>query len=238
MPSSAWRSQRRATSARDAVDPSQACAQATEGDAAASRARSRDGPTEVCDASATAKASSGRSGAAALTAPRRRDRRAATGLRTRGRTTLLARRRGRPPSGRPGTPCAARVRSGRRSGASPRGVQPPRGPALISPAPGARAARAPATRRATAADGSPGRPESNSSGSGRLSGTTRSKRSSSGAEMRRRYRARVTALQLQAPGYTPSPHGQGFMAATRRKAAGNVTVPPARLTRITPSSSG
>ena len=45
-------------------------------------------------------------------------------------------------------------------------------------------------------------------------------------------------LQLQAPRYTPSPHGQGFMAATRRKAAGKVTVPPARLTRITPSSSG
>ena len=56
--------------------------------------------------------------------------------------------------------------------------------------------------------------------------------------MRRRYRARVAALQLQAPSYTPSPQGQGFMAATSRKAAGKVTVPPARLTRMTPSSSG
>ncbi len=56
--------------------------------------------------------------------------------------------------------------------------------------------------------------------------------------MRRRYRVRATSLQRQAPRYTPSPHGHGFIAATSRKAAGKVTVPPARLTRITPSSSG
>jgi hypothetical protein len=42
----------------------------------------------------------------------------------------------------------------------------------------------------------------------------------------------------QAPSKTPSPQGHGFIAAARRNWAGKVTVPPARLTRITPSSSG
>ena len=45
-------------------------------------------------------------------------------------------------------------------------------------------------------------------------------------------------MHRQPPGRPPWPHGQGFMAATSRKRAGKVTVPTARATRTTPSSSG
>ena len=73
------------------------------------------------------------------------------------------------------------------SGASRGRAEPP-----LEPPPGRGPAREPAraraaaTRSATTAEGSPAFPERSSPGSGRLRGTTRSKRSSSGAEIRRR----------------------------------------------------
>jgi hypothetical protein len=96
----------------------------------------------------------------------------------------------------------------------------------------------PATRTATAGVGSPGAGERSSSGVVRRKGTTRSKRSRSGPESRRTYRARAAGEQRHVPGAPPSPQGHGFIAPTRRNRAVKSAVPFARLTRTTPSSSG
>ena len=73
---------------------------------------------------------------------------------------------------------------------------------------------------------------------GRMTGTRRSNRSTSGPDTRLMYRCRIASLHGHAPGFPPSPHGHGFIAATSRTLAGNATVALARLTRTTPSSSG
>ncbi len=98
--------------------------------------------------------------------------------------------------------------------------------------------RAAATRDATVADASPTAGPMSSSTLGRITGTRRSNRSTSGPDTRLMYRCRIASLHGHAPGFPPSPHGHGFIAATSRTLAGNATVALARLTRTTPSSSG
>ena len=87
--------------------------------------------------------------------------------------------------------------------------------------------RALATRAATTLVGSLATGEIKSVVFGRETETRRSKRSSSGPEKRRRYRARAASSQVHAPG-VPSPHGHGFVAATSKNSAGITTLVRAR----------
>ena len=99
-------------------------------------------------------------------------------------------------------------------------------------------ARAVATRSATTTEVSPAAPPNSSGVVGRPTDTWRSKRSSKGAERRRRYRSIWWIAQLHSPRSPIPPHGHGFIAATSRNEAGNSTVARARATRTTRSSSG
>ncbi len=154
---------------------------------------------------------------------------------------VLGQHLGGTPRARPRSPRRARPGHGpaRRAAAARR-----RGRAAPTPDPSARArlrraAPAPAaTRSATAAEPSPGAPESSwARGLGTV--TTRSNRSSSARESLSRYRASRCAEQLQSSAASPrAPHGHRFIVPTSWKRAGNSARPSTRAIETTPSSSG
>ena len=98
--------------------------------------------------------------------------------------------------------------------------------------------RADRTRAATATLDSAPAPSNRSSTDGRCTPT----RKVEAVEQRSRHTAEIASAHRRvaraAARLAPSPQGQGFMAATSRKRAGNSTLARARLTRTTPSSSG
>ena len=219
--------------ASDAPEPPRVRAHATEGGPDASRRRRVDGTDGRRRGQRHRVRLLGQARRAHATTPPAR--RAATGPRTRGRTYTTS------SPARPAT-----VRATRATLCSPRALR--HAGAELGASSASASGRPAAARSASAPPPGPGGGDPGGDGRRRLArrpgeelvGVRPAQRDDEVEAVQQRRR---DAAPVAGPGdggagagalVDPSPQGHGFMAATRRNAAGKVTVPPARLTRIDP----